>query len=224
MMTIPGAAQRPETDPRNHAITELRRALVGFGNAFDLLQGTECDCDDPSCPNRSPETMTAERLLDWLADAWHALAGCGHVGEDEPPTPQALLERNQRLVGHFAHALESLGDEGWRSVLARFRGVAVTPLFEESASLVSHGVTETFADAEDDPACQRAVSAAGAWADAWALDEVATEDLETAAECGALALLACGVADARLTETLYEPFAASIPLNELIFRARSGAA
>ncbi|HEY0036895.1 MAG TPA: hypothetical protein VGB66_09430, partial [Longimicrobium sp.] len=122
-----------------------------------------------------------------------------------------------------AHALESLSDDGWRNVLARFRTVAVTPMFEESASLVSHGVAENFADAEDEPACQRALSAAGAWADAWALDEVSTEDLETAAECGALALLGFGIADPRLTETLYEPFAASVPLNELVFRARTGA-
>lgn len=223
MMSFPGAAQRPETDARNRAIADLRRALVGFGNAFDLLQGTECDCDDPTCPNRSPETMTAERLLDWLADAWHSLAGCGHVGEDEPATPQALLERNRRLVEHFSHALEALGDDGWRNVLTRFRDVAVTPMFEESASLVSHGVAENFADAEDDPYCQRALSAAGAWADAWALDEGATEDLETAVECAALALLGLGVADGRLTETLYEPFATSVPINELVFRARTGA-
>jgi hypothetical protein len=223
MMSFPGAARRPETDARNRAIADLRRALVGFGNAFDLLQGTECDCDDPTCPNRSPETMTAERLLDWLADAWHSLAGCGHVGEEAPPTPAALLERNRWLVAHFARELDTLGDEGWRGILARFRDVAVTPLFEEAASLVSHGVAENFADAEDDPACQRALSAAGAWADAWALDETSTEDLETAVECGALALLGVGIADPRLTEALFEPFAVSIPLNELVFQARSGA-
>jgi hypothetical protein len=223
MMSFPGAARRPETDARNRAISDLRKALVSFGNAFDLLTGTECDCDDPTCPNRSPETMTAERLLDWLADAWHGLAGCGHVGDEAPPPPAVMLDRNRWLVAHFARHMETMGDEGWRSVLARFRDIAVTPLFEEAASLVSHGVTEIFPDAEDDPACQRALHAADAWADAWALDEATLEDLGTAIECAALALFGFGIADARLTEALYEPFAAAVPLNELVFQARSGA-
>jgi hypothetical protein len=222
-MSFPGAAHRPETDARNRAIRDLRRALVDFGNAFDLMQGIECDCDDPTCPNRTPQTMTAERLMDWLADAWHGLAGCGHVGEEVPPTPEALRERNRWLVAHFARELEVLGDEGWRNVLARFRDAAVTPLFEEAASLVSHGVTENFPEAEEDPEGQRALGAANAWADAWALDDAATDDLETAVECGALALFGFGIADRRLTEALYEPFAAAVPLNELVMQARSGA-
>jgi len=222
-MNFPGAAHRPETDSRNLAIRNLRRALVDFGNAFDLLQGTECDCDDPTCPNRSPETMTAERLLDWLADAWHGLAGCGHVGDEGPPPAAALLERNRWLAAHFARELETMGDEAWRTVLARFRDAAVTPLFEEAASLVSHGVAESFADGDDAPECQRALAAASAWADAWALDDATVEDLETAVECASLALLGFAVADRRLTEALYEPFAASVPLNELILQARLGA-
>jgi hypothetical protein len=222
-MNFPGAAHRPETDARNRAIKNLRRALVDFGQEFDLLQGTECDCDDPTCPNRSPETMTAERLLDWLADAWHGMAGCGHVGDDAAPPAAALLERNRCLAAHFARELESMGDDAWRAVLVRFRDAAVTPLFEEAASLVAHGVVESFGEGEDSPECQRGLAAAGAWADAWALDDATVEDLETAVECGVLSLLAFHVADRRLTEALYEPFAAAIPLNELILQARLGA-
>jgi len=37
-----------------------------------------------------------------------------------------------------------------------------------------------------------------------------------------LGLLGCGLADRRLTDVLYEPFAAAIPVNELILRARLG--
>ena len=63
-MTTHSTAPQLDTEARNRAIQELRRSLVQFGRAFDLLHGAECDCEDPRCANRNPETMTAERLLD----------------------------------------------------------------------------------------------------------------------------------------------------------------
>jgi hypothetical protein len=223
-MTTPSTAPTVDTEARNRAIQDLRRALVQFGRAFDLLHGAECDCDDPNCANRNPDTMTAERLLDWLADAWHGLAGCGHSGEPEiPPTAAALRERNLRLAGHFARGLGRLSDAGWQSALERFRPLGSTPLFQEAEALVAHGVDSAIIGAdEEEPWTPLALDAADAWADAWALPEDSADALRVAVECGVLGLLGCGLADRRLTDVLYEPFAAAIPVNELILRARLG--
>jgi hypothetical protein len=223
-MTTPSTAPHLDTEARNRAINDLRLALVQFGRAFDLLHGAECDCDDPKCANRNPETMTAERLLDWVADAWHGLAGCGHHGEDEaPPTAAALRERNLRLAGHFARSLGRLSDAGWRAALERFQPLSATPLFQEAEALVAHGVDSAIIAADDEePWTPLALDAADAWADAWALDEQSVDALRVSVECALLSLLGCGVADRRLTEVLYEPFAASVPVNELIVRARLG--
>ena len=75
---------------------------------------------------------------------------------------------------------------------------------------------------EEEPWTPMALDAADAWADAWALDEDAADALRVCVECAVLGLLGCGLADRRLTDVLYDPFAASVPVNELLLRARLG--
>lgn len=216
------AAERTDADTRNQAIRELQQALVRFGREFGLLDGAICDCDDPQCSNKSVDSMTVERLLDWVSNEWHARAGCEHDEEGDPdPTlgVDALRTRNLALVGHFADRLGRLSDVGWTRAARRFRALGETPLFREAEALVPHGVETMLPDLEDEEAPTLAVAAAERWLERAGVPSETDQEVEDATRCAVWALLAHGIADRRLAEALFEPFAPLIPLNELLFAA-----
>ena len=217
------AADRSTMDSRNQAIRDLQRALVRFGQEFDLLEGATCDCDNPYCINRDVETMTVERLLDWLSDAWHAQAGCGHDEDGEPSAAvdlDMLRQRNLALVAHFTYRLRELSDHAWGRVGERFGILGEAPLFREADALVAHGLETMLPGFEEEHWPSEAVSVADERAAEWEEIPAAAQRLPDATRCAVCALLAQGLAERRLTDALYEPFAPVIPLNELIVAAR----
>lgn len=219
----PSPDPTPNPDARNRAIRDLQRALVAFGREFGLLEGATCDCDDPDCSNKSVDTMTVERLLDWLSNEWHARAGCEHDEDGDPELASdldALRERNLALVAHFADRLAGLADRGWTRVAARFRVLADAPLFHEAEALVPHGVETMFPDFEEEEAPALAVAAAERWLADAETSPATEQDVEDATRCAVWALLAHGIADRRLSDALYEPFGPVVPLNELVVAAR----
>ena len=217
------AAEQSAGDSRNQAIRDLQRALVRFGHEFGLLEGATCDCDNPNCINRDVETMTLERLLDWVSDAWHAQAGCGHDEDGEPEDTgdtEAVRRRNLMLVNHFAYRLGAMSDDCWRRVEERFAILAEAPLFRDADALVAHGLETMFPGYEDEPGPAQAVTVAEEWTDSRDEPQVRAQNIVDAVRCAVCALLAYAIADRRLIDALYEPFAMVIPMNELIVAAR----
>jgi hypothetical protein len=217
------APGRSSLDSRNEAIRDLQRALLRFGEEFGLLEGVTCDCDNPDCSNRQVETMTVERLLDWVSDAWHAQAGCGHDEDGEPAASadlERLRERNLSLVGHFADYLRELPDDDWRRVGERFGGMGDAPLFREADALIAHGLETMMPGYEEEHWPTQAVAVAEEWTEERGESSISAQRIADATRCAVYALLADGLAERRLTDALYEPFAPVIPLNEIILSAR----
>jgi hypothetical protein len=217
------APGRPGLDSRNEAIRDLQRALLRFGQEFGLLEGATCDCDNPHCSNRQVETMTVERLLDWVSDAWHAQAGCGHDEDGEPTASielQRLRERNLNLVGHFADLLSELPDADWRRLGDRFATMGDAPLFREADALIAHGLETMMPGYEEEYWPTHAVAVAEEWTEEQSEAPINAQRIVDATRCAVCALLADGLAERRLTDALYEPFAPVVPLNELILSAR----
>lgn len=216
------AAERTDQDVRNQVIRDLQQALVRFGQEFGLLEGAVCDCDNPQCSNKSVESMTVERLLDWVSNEWHARAGCEHDDDGEPDPPvglEALRDRNLVLVDHFARRLNRLSDHNWTRVAERFQTLGEAPLFHEAEALVPHGVETMLPEFEEEDAPNLAVAAAELWLDAANASPVVEQAVGDATRCAVWALLAHGIADRRLTDVLYEPFAPVVPFNELLVAA-----
>lgn len=219
------AAEHLDQDARNRAIRDLQQALVRFGQEFGLLEGATCDCDNPDCSNKSVESMTVERLLDWISNEWHAQAGCEHDEDGDPDPPvglEALRDRNLVLVGQFARRLGELSDAGWTRVAERFRILGEAPLFHEAEALVPHGVETMLPDFDEAEAPSLAVGAAERWLDMHSATAEVEQEVGDATRCAVWALLAHGIADRRLTDALYEPFAPVIPFNELLVAAHRG--
>ncbi len=225
---------------REHELHRLREAVMRFIGAWDLMPDLTCICTDNCWGRCVIDQMPVDELLCAVGDDLHERSGCSHENDEELAQRRTAAKRaiaaNRPLTAKFLERLTQLEPTYAGIVVADMRWADVGPLWWEAREAVAHGAEVLCPEWWHEHTPLPADLAVLADIAATRLERVAPSSVFTSPDdmsrgrsgkdgpmavsemvaYAALALLLRNVVHGSLSVDLYRPFAAVLPLHELI--------